>query len=68
MIMASNRRGKLKENFEGIHRNLDWVTFHCQKSLDLIQGDNPKLSKAIKSLGDGIKTLDECAQGIYATL
>ncbi len=66
--MASNRRGKLKENFEGIHRNLDWVTFHCQKCLALIDGDNPKLSKAIKALGEGVQTLDECAQGIYTTL
>ncbi len=66
--MASNRRGKLKEHFTGIHSNLDWVTYHCQLSLELIQGDNPKLSKAIKSLGDSVKLLDDCAQGIYATL
>lgn len=66
--MASNRRGKLKEHFAGIHTNLDWVTYHCQKSLALIEGDNPKLSEAIQSLGESVKTLDECAQGIYATL
>ena len=66
--MASNRRGKLKEHFTGVHTNLDWVVYHCQLSLNLIEGDNPKLSKAIKSLGEGAKTLDECAQGIYATL
>ena len=66
--MASNRRGKLKEHFTGIHTNLDWVTYHCLQSLALIQGDNPKLSKAIKALGKEIKALDECAQGIYATL
>lgn len=66
--MASNRRGKLKENFEGIHRNLDWVTYHCQKSLELIQGDNPKLSEGITALAKAVKALDECAQGIYTTL
>ena len=66
--MAGNRRGRLKEHFVGIHRNLDWVTVHCQDCLELIAGDNPKLSKAIKSLGKGIKTLDECAQGIYTSL
>ena len=66
--MASNRRGRLKEHFCGIHSNLDWVTDHCQKSLALIDGDNPKLSKAVKSLGDAVKDLDKCAQGIYATL
>ncbi len=66
--MASNRRGKLKEHFSGIHSNLDWVTYHCQQSLDLIQGDNPKLSEAIKSLAEAVKTLDDCTQGLYATL
>ena len=66
--MASNRRGKLKEHFAGVHTNLDWATYHCQLSLELIKGDNPKLSKAIKSLGEAVKALDECAQGIYATL
>ena len=66
--MASNRRGKLKEHFCGIHTNLDWVTYHCQASLDLIEGDNPKLSKAIESLAKAAKTLDDCTMGLYATL
>ncbi len=66
--MASNRRGKLKEHFSGIHNNLDWATNHCLVSLDLIGDDNPELSKAIKSLGEAVKLLDECAQGIYASL
>lgn len=34
--MAGNTRGKLKEHFEGIHRNLDWSLTHIQKSLGLI--------------------------------
>ena len=66
--MASNRRGKLKEHFCGVHSNLDWVKYHCITSLALIGGDNPKLSKAIKALGEGVQTLDECAEGIYHTL
>ena len=66
--MASNRRGKLKEHFAGVHTNLDWVLYHCEKSLELIEGDNPKLSEAIQSLAKGVTTLDECAQGIYAKL
>ena len=66
--MASNRRGRLKEHFTGIHNNLDWAIFHCQSSLEMIGPDNPKLSKGIKSLGDAVKTLDELAQQIYASL
>lgn len=66
--MASNRRGKLKEHFCGIHSNLDWVVYHCLLCLDLIKDDNPKLSEAIKNLGEAAKTLDDCSQGIYAKL
>lgn len=66
--MAGNRRGKLKENFEGVHRNLDWVLFHCQKSVALIAGDNDKLTEAIEALAQGVKMMDDCAQGIYRTL
>lgn len=34
--MAGNTRGKLKEHFEGIHKNFAWCVTHCNKSLDLI--------------------------------
>lgn len=34
--MAGNTRGKLKEHFEGIHRNFDWQIVHIEKSLNLI--------------------------------
>ncbi len=66
--MASNRRGKLKEHFAGIHTNLDWVIYHSQFCLNIIGDDNPKLSKAVKALGEAASDLDKCAQGIYATL
>lgn len=66
--MAGNTRGKLKEKFEGIHRNLDWATAHCKTSLTLIKNHNPKLTEAVESLGKGIKALDDLAQGIYSKL
>jgi len=34
--MAGNTRGKLKENFEGVHRNFGWCLKHINNSLDLI--------------------------------
>ncbi|MBA7524145.1 hypothetical protein ES705_16282 [subsurface metagenome] len=34
--MAGNTRGKLKENFEGVHRNLDWCMKHINSSLEQI--------------------------------
>ncbi len=66
--MAGNTRGKLKEHFEGCHRNFDWILFHVEASITLIDGRNPKLTESIKSLGEGVKQLDELAQGIYGSL
>jgi hypothetical protein len=34
--MAGNTRGKLKEHFEGIHRNFDWSLHHINTALALI--------------------------------
>lgn len=34
--MAGNTRGKLKEHFEGIHRNFDWSIHHINTALVLI--------------------------------
>ena len=66
--MAGNRRGRLKEHFEGIHKNFDWIIKHCRESLTLIAGDNPKLSKAIKALAKGVSLLDDMAKAIYQKL
>ena len=66
--MASNTRGRLKERFEGIHKNFDWVIEHCTQSLSLIADKNPSMTKAVKALGEGTKTLDELAQDIYSKL
>lgn len=66
--MAGNTRGKLKEHFEGVHRNFEWTKEHLAKSLVLIQEHKPNLSEAIKSLVDGINTMDELTQSIYGRL
>ncbi len=88
--MAGNTRGKLKENFEGVHRNFDWCTKHLSASLELIAVQlmqaQPEIYKkddaaeaeaalmtyplyeSIKKLGDAIETLDDLANGLYATL
>lgn len=34
--MSGNTRGKLKEHFEGVHRNLDWCIHHVNESLKLL--------------------------------
>ena len=66
--MAGNTRGKLKEQFEGVHRNFDWSKKHLENALLLIKEHRPNLSESIESLAEGIDTLDELAMGIYSRL
>ena len=66
--MAGNTRGKLKEQFEGVHNNFNWVLTHIERALILIDEHKPELSKGIEALGKQVKTLDELAQGIYSKL
>lgn len=66
--MAGNTRGKLKEKFESVHRNFEWIKRHLAESLDLIDNKNPSLSTGIKSLSDGIDTFDKLAQEIYSRI
>jgi len=72
--MAGNTRGKLKEHFEGIHRNFDWSLHHINTSLKLIDeqvrnlqlAENPLATEAdllkvveIYPLYTGVKALGE---------
>ncbi len=66
--MAGNTRGKLKEHFEGIHRNFDWIMYHCQKSLDLIEDKNPALTKAVEAIAKGVDIIDKGVQKLYSRL
>ncbi len=41
--MAGNTRGKLKEQFEGVHNNFTWALIHLERALVLIDEHNPKI-------------------------
>jgi len=66
--MAGNTRGRLKERFEGVHRNFDWSKQHCEAAIELVKDHKPELTQSIESLIKGIDILDELAQGIYGKL
>jgi len=66
--MAGNTRGKLKEQFEGIHRNFDWIEHHAESALVLIAEQKPELSESVKSLFTMVVMLDKLAQDIYHKL
>ena len=70
--MSGNTRGKLKEHFEGIHKNLDWCLHHCNTCLELIKaqlsfsdeyiaaGDDTEKQEAVlmkNPMYEGIKAL-----------
>ncbi len=63
--MAGNTRGKLKEHFEGIHRNFDWILYHIIESLKLVGDKHKHLSTGIKAIGKAVEQLDKLAQKIY---
>lgn len=66
--MAGNTRGKIKEHFEGMHRNFDWLEDHCGKIVRLIDGRKPKLTEAIETMHKEIKVLDKLTQSLYSTI
>ncbi|KKL61776.1 hypothetical protein LCGC14_2191910 [marine sediment metagenome] len=55
--MAGNTRGKLKEHFEGIHRNMDWALHHIAKSATLIEARLSQLPGFQDAKGDAEKEL-----------
>lgn len=66
--MAKSTRNKIKENFEGIHRNFNWITEYNRRNLELIKDVKPGLSSVIRAFDKGVKTLDKLAQDIYSRL
>jgi len=66
--MAGNRRGRIKEHLEGVHRNCQWQQKHLSESISLIGNDNPQLVKGLKTLAKFVGQLDEFANKLYATL
>jgi hypothetical protein len=66
--MSGNARGKLKEEMEGIHRNIDWVRVHAQKSIALLGDAHPEMVEMFNGLITAMDTLDEMTLKVYATL
>ena len=66
--MAGNTRGKIKEHFEGIHRNFDWILYHCEKILALVADKHPGLKTAAESLVKAINALDKVVQDVYSRI
>lgn len=66
--MAGNARGKLKEEMEGIHKNLDWVSVHAQKAKMILGDAHPELHQMFDNIILATSTLDQIAADIYSHL
>lgn len=66
--MAGNARGRLKEHFQGIHKNFDWIQFHCAECIKLVDGRKSNLDDAIGNLATLIKELDDHVMTLYSTI
>ena len=66
--MAGNARGKLKEEMEGIHKNLDWVSVHSQKAKMILGDTHPEMHEMFDNMIKAVTTLDELAAEIYSHL
>ena len=65
--MAGNARGKIKEELEGMHKNLDWLNVHIQKIKALLGDTHPEIHACMDSLMSEFTTIDEQLMHIYAT-
>lgn len=66
--MAGNTRGRLKEHFQGMHKNFDWLQFHCSECIKLTANRKPNLDEAIGELAGLIKELDKHVMMLYSTI
>jgi hypothetical protein len=66
--MSGNARGKLKEEMEGIHRNLDWVRIHSAKAQDLATDAHPEIVSMFEALKQEMETLDKILMRVYVTV
>ncbi len=66
--MGENVRGQLKDEMEGIVRNLAWIQKHSEQAIELLQDKNPQLTEMFKALHGVMGEYAENLNGVYATL
>ena len=66
--MSGSARGKLKEELEGIHTNMQWIILHSARCIDLIGDSHPEITTFFKSLVEEMTLLDEGTAKIYGTI
>ena len=66
--MSGNARGQLKEEMEGIVRNIGWIQKHSEQALAIIEDKNPLLAELFKGLHSVMGEFAEQLNGVYAKM
>ena len=66
--MSGNARGQLKEEMEGIVRNIAWIQKHSEQALAILEDKNPALSEVFKGIHAVMGEMAEQLNGVYATM
>jgi hypothetical protein len=66
--MSGNARGQLKEEMEGIIRNIGWIQKHSEQALEILADKNTQLSDMFKGLHSVMGEFAEQLTGVYATM
>lgn len=66
--MSGNARGQLKEEMEGITRNIIWIQKHCEQALEILKETHPELRDMFTGLHSTMGTLAEELNGVYANI
>ena len=66
--MAGNARGKIKEEMEGMHSNLQWLILHSERIKALLGETHPEIQTMCVAWTDAATTWDELLNRIYATI
>lgn len=66
--MSGNARGQLKEELEGIVRNIVWIQKHSEAAIVIIGDTHPELIAMFQGLHATMGALADELNGVYATL
>lgn len=66
--MAGNARGKIKEEMEGMHSNLEWIKRHSGRIKDLLGDTHPEIQSMCDGWIEAASTWDDLLNGVYATI
>ena len=66
--MSSSTRGKVREELEGIHTNLDWARYHATKICVLVGDRRPDITELMEQFARLMQELDTMLAEVYSRI